>query len=484
MRRFLVALLFGLVTTAPSPAAALPPICFGELPRWFAREQRIPVGCEVIDCCPNCPANARIDWRVTLAGEAIGGAEIRVPGADAPHSLGPGETRLASIGSAHAAEPATLATLRLEPDGAVLEGWAASIGTGEPLGEISVMIDQLVGDEVVNHFSLGASFIHCLSTPTLCDDITLNGNLDGDEAVVHIDGRRPTSATCSDDEVRRAAAILPAGNLLTSAGCYSEVGIYSKANAMAMRKTATVWSDLCGDHLTVDLDPILEIPATFFLAIPDALAKLEWDGKTTEEVAREDHANANQLFDENKTGISFGIDVRTLTVVEAATLLVLVPAAIVSGLLTGVDPGTLVCSLPSEFEALGLYVPNRLNIYYLPVLGTGMECPDDLNVVFIALNKKPETLAHEFGHGLSLYGGWGHTNTATGFDSSNLMWTGSIDVRDHISLGQAFRMNLESHSILNTDGVRSGPTRICPSEPPPYPDPAACPALDLDWVRP
>ncbi len=486
MRRCLVALYFGLAIGAPNLASALPPVCLAELPEWFGRETRVPVGCELIDCCPGCPGDARIDWRVKLTGDVIRSAEIRWQDTDAtPVPLRPGESRIASVASARSDGPAALATLRLEPDPAVLERWHAAARDEEtPLGEVSIAIDQLIGEEVVNHFRFGASFIDCAAVAAPCDDITQVGNLDGDTSVLLFDARRQAGTDgCSDDRVRRAPVTRSVGNLLTNAGCRSEVGVYSEANAMAMREAVTSWSDACGDQLAVDLAPILKMPATFFLAIPDWVSYLEW-GKGIEEVAKEDLANANQIYDQNKAGISFGMDIRHLSGPQTIELLALLPAALLSGLTAGLDPASLVCALPSKLETLGLYVPNRLNVYYLPVPGTGMACADDPNVVFIALNQKPETLAHEFGHGLSLFGTWGHTNTAPGFDSSNLMWVQSSDVRSHISLGQAFRMNLESHSVLNLDLVRSGPTRSCPAEPPPYPDPPACPELRLDWVRP
>ena len=31
---------------------------------------RVPVGCEVIDCCPGCPGPPPIDWKIRVLGEA------------------------------------------------------------------------------------------------------------------------------------------------------------------------------------------------------------------------------------------------------------------------------------------------------------------------------------------------------------------------------------------------------------------------------
>jgi hypothetical protein len=254
------------------------------------------------------------------------------------------------------------------------------------------------------------------------------------------------------------------------------VAVFSEQDAMAFEEEVKTWTNSCGDAHTVDLEPILAAPVTFFLAVPDALAKLSWGGKTVDVIAKEDLADANQIYDENKTGISFAATWQQLTPAEGLRLLALLPAAIVGALKQGFDPTSFVCSLPSELEQAGLYVPGRLNVYYLPVPGTGMICPDDRNVVFIALMKKQATLAHELGHSLSLLGTWGHTNGAPGFYKRNVMWVGELDVRDHFSLGQAFRQNLEPISSVNVNGVRTGRVRNCPLT-------AAtdqCPRLDLD----
>lgn len=197
-------------------------------------------------------------------------------------------------------------------------------------------------------------------------------------------------------------------------------------------------------------------------------------------VAKEDLENTNQIYDDNKTGISFVADWRPLSDQEMLTLMGEL-AAIIGSMETSVaDPISAVCNVMSELESSGWYAKDRSNVYYLPVPGTGMICPDDPNVVFIALNRKPATLAHELGHSLSLLGAWGHTNDVPGFGPDNVMWTGAPDVRDHFSLGQAFRQNLEPASSINVNQVSQGPTRSCPLTL----DSSACPPLVHDWPRP
>jgi hypothetical protein len=52
-------------------------------------------------------------------------------------------------------------------------------------------------------------------------------------------------------------------------------------------------------------------------------------------------------------------------------------------------------------------------------------------------------------------------------------------VREHFSLGQAFRQNVNCASTINANGVRSGPVRSCAEG-----VASPCPELSYDWARP
>jgi len=478
-----------LVAGWPGAARALPPICLADLPNVMARDLHVPAGCELIDCCPGCPSDESVDWRVRVEGDAIGEVEVRIEGHEselAPLRLPRGETRLEAVAPGRSAGRAPLATLRVHPDAAALGRLAVRAREderSEEVARISVAVEQWVGAVRVNQHHFTWPVLSC-AVPTACDHVELLDNTGLDSSVLLTDGRAGTgSGVCGDDVVRRGVQNVSVGQLLAPASCPSEVAVFSKDDAAALRENVTVWTDACGDQLQVTLAPALVAPVTFHLAVPTWIAWLQW-GDTTKNVALEDLSNASQLYAQNKTGIAFGEKVHSLKSAEISQLLALIPKAIVSSFALGAKPSSLICALPSQLEALGLYEPDRLNVYYLPVPGTGMTCADDRNVIFVALDRKPETLAHEFGHALSLIGSWEHTNVVPDFDATNLMWVDEPDTRDHISLGQAFRMNFEKQSMLNVNPVRSGPTRACPTEPPPHPDPSKCPSLGLDWARP
>lgn len=476
---------FVLIALAFPSAMAAERICLPDFIEELARPIRIEVGCEVIDCCPGCPLAQRLDWRVRVAGEAVAAADIEPPAPRRQPFRAPGENwRDSSDEVGESAQSLGTALLRVRLNEAVIERWrrAASVADSpeSPLGSISIDVEQLKGGVVVNQHHFDWTIMRCFESGS-CDRVATTGNRAGDNSVILTDDRR-ASIGCSDDSVWRTSSTAAIGNALSPGACRSEVAVFSEADATELRENVA-WTDACGDQLDVALDPIVELPGIAFLAVPDTKAELEWGGKHVEEVAKLDAERANLVYDRNKIGVALRLTQRKLNPLDFAKLLFHlggVAGPIASALLSGGDPSAFVCALPSALESAGLYVPGQLNVYYLPVPGTGMMCEDDPNVIFVGLDRKPETLAHEGGHSLALVGPGAHTNGLAGFDAHNLMWVDEPDVRDHVSLGQAFRMNVDAASVLNTNGARVGPTRSCPT------DKASgdCPALNSDWTRP
>jgi hypothetical protein len=124
----------------------------------------------------------------------------------------------------------------------------------------------------------------------------------------------------------------------------------------------------------------------------------------------------------------------------------------------------------------------------------GFACPLDTygNIVLVSWAKRSATLvAHELGHAMGLRESGlanqlgGHTVGMPRFSYTNVMWDGDTDehqaARAHLSLGQAFRINLDDHTwIFRRDPkLRSWPGRDCPDD---GGGNAACPKLAWDVV--
>src|SRR5437773_4697569 len=46
----------------------------------FGKGTPVPVGCQLVDCCPGCPGPGPVDWRVSVDGKVLAGAELRFEG--------------------------------------------------------------------------------------------------------------------------------------------------------------------------------------------------------------------------------------------------------------------------------------------------------------------------------------------------------------------------------------------------------------------
>ena len=46
----------------------------------FIKRAPIPVGCELVDCCPGCPGAGPLEWRINIDAKVLTGAELRFEG--------------------------------------------------------------------------------------------------------------------------------------------------------------------------------------------------------------------------------------------------------------------------------------------------------------------------------------------------------------------------------------------------------------------
>ncbi|HEX7175578.1 MAG TPA: hypothetical protein VF240_10000 [Pyrinomonadaceae bacterium] len=434
----------------------------------------IPVGCEATLCCQGCP-DAPIDWRIRVSGDPLDSVLLQFENLppEAARKLvikgkarwegnalrvRPGETVVSGFKSDPRAVPA-VATPRLfankerlqrlqeaaEREDAAPRGQAAPAakpGAGRDLGRMEVVVEQLMGKYVVNEARVVYNVRRCRQGGANNDHFLLNNNIGSDNVVAILDARNGNNVCLEDEDYRGVGAIF-VGDLRTSEQCTSETAIFSDDNAMWFL-TPTLWTSSLSDEKIANLLPILEAPVAVWLADPNPTPG-------TPERAEWEMATANHYYNSQNAGIAFDATYTDVSANGDAVRLI--------------GAG---CSRVGQIKASSFYRPNQLNVYYVDNGPTqswrGKTCwqadptsaSHEPNIIFIDRRSRQETLAHEFGHSFSL----DHPDEdgIMGINMHNLMWSGG-SMRTIISLGQAFRMNVNVTSMLNVNGVRTGFTR-------------------------
>jgi hypothetical protein len=434
----------------------------------------VPVGCEVIDCCPGCPGPGPIEWRinvdrnltkaVTLRFEGLDRAaltRLKVGGAARREGnqiiVGAGESTISGLPFSRSGRVA-VANVRVTIDKARLgamkpnaDADAAKAAAAANESDAGFQIVQYLGSFIINRFDFKYPLVYCGPLIVIEDRIRVQNNTSTDNTVILADYR--TGAGCQDDLIHRTSTTVGIGNALTNAACNSEVSVFSDDNAMSFEPTVTTWTDPMGDLHTVNLQPIIVAPVSIWIANGAAAAN-----------AANDMANANLLYNQNNTGVQFNPTFNNVSGNPNAV-------ATIDGTLGD-------CASAANMNTTPWYTANRLNIYYVNGAFTGVNCGADRNVSFIGTIANIASLPHEIGHayGLRPSGSGGHTNGLAGFGNNNIMWGGGPATRNNFSVGQAFRLNVYNISMLNVNGNRTGPTRNCP----PLTTSTTCPALALD----
>lgn len=422
-----------------------------ELPTEIFQEW-VPVGCEVVDCCPGCPGIVdKINWRIHVEGAPLESMRLKFNGlpkdvaarlklggtaqGSAENMLiGKGEGTISGL-PAEIAGRAPVAQIEVAVDEAWMQdqakkGEAADAGDVGDAGDADaghIIIEQFHGKYRVNEYKSAYRFPLCPGG--LSDRIVLTNNASADSASVLVDARRSTG--CVLEESRRGSGIVGMGSVLSNAGCRSEVAVFSDDDAMRLVENPPQWTNFLGDTLFVNLTPNrLMAPVDIWIARDFALL-----------TALADINNANLLYNSNNSGIGFSPNFRIVTGSPAALATIGTGCANAPGL------------LGSAF-----FTPGRLNVYYVNGAFTGINCNASRNIQYVGTTANNQTLAHEFGHSMSL----DHVNGNPAFPVTNVMVGGGAG-RTHFSDGQSFRMNAQCSSTLNVNGVRAGPLRRCNS---------------------
>jgi hypothetical protein len=475
-------------------------ICVDELKGAFPQPLPIPIGCQVIDCCPGCPAPLFLDWRVSLTGNLAESVrlELNVPKSENFSikkgkgileegnrvKIGKGEVVLSGLAPLIQGQVPVVSP-RLDLTRAIRNlreeaGTVNAMTLQKTSGKVELLIEQVLGQVVVNEYKVQYILKFChtsfappppMPTPMpASDQIVLTNNVGGNEAVIRLDGRR--SSGCGNDEIYRGTGVIDVDNVLSDGTCNSEVEVFAKDRAMQLIAPVaapfTEWTDNVGDQLRVDLTAgILQVPVKIYIM------QGPFDGLGgTLARAQNDIEQAGIVYNNMKCGIGFG---PVMFIDKTAN-----PGALLdSGCETigGVDdPASLMGGIG--------YDGSVLNVYYLGDPGglRGQTCVPSpnyhANIVLISSSADQETLSHEFGRAFSLE----ETNGNASISLQNIMYSGGTG-RSEITLGQCFRCNANKYSFLNFGGIRRDDTVLpgaenkwnCPDK---TTNPV-CPALSL-----
>lgn len=463
----------------PQQANQIFGICWEDVPRLVLVPEKIwvPVGCEVIDCCPGCPGPP-IDWRIRLSGDPAravvlrfenlsveAARKLRVEGRGGWQQgnelrVEKGEVFVRGF-AGDAGGPVPGAVLQIEMDESFLKARKASqasqkdSGTGKSGNKardtVSLLIEQRIGKIVVNGFLLRYVFYPCRQLPpsTPSDRVNVLNNGTNANAAILLDGRR--TGGCVNDEIFRGPASVPVNSVLAPNACNNETFVFAR-DSTALFLPAPAWTNPDGDLIPAPLAALLQAPVTVRTLVANTLPR-----------ANADVANANLLYNTNHAGVALQTNPAPQDLsgnVQAVNLV----GAVSANMCTN---AWLTALTGSAFFTAG-----RLNVYYVNGAFTGLTCVANTNVIVVGTTANNQTLAHEFGHSFSI----DHTNGLPGFPLTNVMMGGGAG-RTHFSEGQDFRVNFNTNSSLRTNGVRGGAGgRNCP-------DPttsATCPALAID----
>jgi len=505
----------------PTPGGG-PTVCHKDF-QALSQMPPIQLGCDFENCCPNCAVTDPVDLHVAVSGELIdyvrlvlddgSGAPITTSvGASVAQATYPtsvevsqGETQLRGIGSAAGALlPVLYPRIYLQAVPPLEPGQQQSdrpYEYADVVYPLRLEIAQSQNGETIKKNVFEYQIVNCTDFVLVNSDILeVQENGGSDVSVVLSSGMRKGD-DCVRNYPHRISAASAVGNYLSpNAGCYTEIGVYSDDDAITLlgNETATDWSTWTAmpwDKQTAVLSqPRWQMPVKLWIvARQDRQAKLHgW--------AQDDALLADHYLNTNHAGI----DVWSLKDIEVVPDDCLPESeCLVDSLIT--DAWTIwnSCWLDviNGIKAnAAIYDPSKLNVYYVdePRI-SGVHCRlasgESANIVLVGAGSKPETLAHELGHALSLrhadkciafsgidcvtkvskdYNG----DDDPDFTDDNIMWSAGTG-RTQFTEGQDFRMTFDQYSLLNTAGTRTaGPAaRDCPDDA----DSEQCPWIGLDY---
>jgi hypothetical protein len=307
-----------------------------------------------------------------------------------------------------------------------------------------------------------------------------------------------TTAHCQHNDLRYNVAGSVTLNQNLTAGCPVKLAVFSPGHAVHFEchgaasgpncdyASATLWSNGADSVGRSSLPPPLQVGLVVWYRVsaPDSISTV---------IAKGDVNYATSIYTDQRAAMQFNIltgqggangSVKSLSVSKTATD----PCENVE---TGLDIDAV------EGSVNVVYVEGIL--FNNPPRALTCDRAEGLPPIIVMRfgGKSSATLAHELGHVMGMMKKWfddfrgGDTYQVAGFDETNLMWVqtnATVGLEpDQISLGQAFRMHVDSRSWVNVqrDGptganklprIRSGDTETCQ---PKRTESVPCPVLSL-----
>jgi hypothetical protein len=435
-------------------AGAAPLLCRAHLRAFEETLPPLVVGCELVDCCPGCPARETLGWVVRLVPEGAS-AVFRFENlpADVASSLvlegsarwrGEGALEVRAPGGAVRGFPRELpgppATASVEMElGPAVRGTDG--GSEPPPTLFRLVVEQRLGQVAVAEYGIAFDLGPCPGPPGLPQDaVVLADDAGGDGAALLLDLCRAPGCQLGNDEIGRGAGEVGVGDARQDSAGLGEVVVFSRGDAVRIVEGSAGFTDALGDRVRVSLTPdLLPVPVKVWVLVNGGAVR-----------ATDDLSRARFILD----GMGCGLEL------DAATR----DRSVLSG-----DPvARSDCDNAAELHTKVGFAREQLNVYYVDLGTRGLWCGGNSGggTILIGTTADGETLAHELGHAFTLahvqnrdYDGDGQDD----FDASNVMWGGGIG-RSRLSEGQCFRCNVHPDSAVQLLGVRGAPTHRCDAD--------------------
>lgn len=281
--------------------------------------------------------------------------------------------------------------------------------------------------------------------------------------------------------------------------CTFEVSAFTRDNAMALATPPPQipWTDNLGDEVRVIFDrDLLTIPVRFYVLwqknplAPQNVPCNELSSPTTECMAEQWREVANALFWDQSTGLQFKRPASNPIILNTSNSNLFDASCLDLDAIYGhfqIDP----TNAPDSIRVFFVRTSTAEDPHGNRVQSAGWTCQSGpssftLNDIIISTSlASSTTLAHEFGHSLSLddindvLGDGQIKPHARGLKENNLMYSGSPN-RNSLSKAQSFRANVNQFSAIHQHKslgrVSSNTPRLCHDSV----SNLTCPSLGLD----